>query len=116
LSDAVLAPHGQRKARGGAATGDPQSSYDKPNGFVTALRDAMTAAPDIELLFGVWEQNVATLRILSKSSKPEPGKTSVAESLVAHLKSCARALVKPHDEATTLGIDAAARGDPICST
>ena len=74
-----------------SATGDPQSTYDKPNGFVTALRDAMTAAPDIELLFGLWEHNVAALRAINRSINHEDAEPGLAQSLVAHLKDCARA-------------------------
>ena len=77
-----------------------KGSFAKPADFVRALREAMTEARDIERLFEIWEQNVATVRELNASREKlglEPG---FAPSLVAHLKSCAVALVKPSDDAT----------------
>ena len=74
-----------------------KGSFDKPIDFVRALREAMTEARDIERLFEIWEQNVATVRELNASREKlglEPG---FAPSLVTHLKSCAVALVKPSD-------------------
>ena len=78
-----------------SAAGAIKGSFDKPIDFVQALRKAMTEARDIERLFEIWEQNVATVRELNASREKlglEPG---FAPSLVAHLKSCAVALVKP---------------------
>jgi DNA recombination protein Rad52 len=76
-----------------------KGSFAKPADFVGALREAMTEASDIERLFEIWEQNVATVRELNASREKlglEPG---FAPSLVAHLKSCAVALVKPSNDA-----------------
>jgi hypothetical protein len=82
-------------------------SFERPDGFVQALRKAMSDAQDIELLFAIWEQNVETVRTLNKCLKQNPArKAGIAQSLVAHLKTCAIALVKsepssvgdtPHD-------------------
>jgi hypothetical protein len=47
-----------------SATGAANGSFDKANDFAEALRDALTKAADIEVLFGLWEQNVGTLRRL----------------------------------------------------
>jgi DNA recombination protein Rad52 len=79
------------------SAGASKGSFDKPVDFVQALREALTEARDIERLFEIWEQNVATVRELNASREKlglEPG---FAPSLVAHLKSCAVALVKPSD-------------------
>jgi DNA recombination protein Rad52 len=95
-----------------STTGTSSGSFDKPDDFAKALRDAMTAAPDIELLFGVWEKNVATLRALNRLLKQEAGRSSLAQSLVAHLKSCARALVKPGNEGQEPKIEAGAASEP----
>ena len=84
-----------------------KASFAKPDDFVRALREAMTGARDIERLFEIWEQNVATVRELNGARQElglEPG---FAPSLVTHLKSCAVALVKPGNE-TTEGRAAAA--------
>ena len=71
---------GVRKARGGkaapaigpwllrSASGSDETSFDQPSAFAAALRQAMSEARDIELLFAIWEQNVETVRAL----EPEP--------------------------------------------
>jgi hypothetical protein len=82
-----------------SASGQSIGSFAKPHDFAKALRDAMTAAQDIELLFGLWEQNVGVLRALNRSLKLEASEPGLAQSLVTHLKSCARTLVKPRSEA-----------------
>ena len=58
----------------------------------------MTEARDIERLFEIWEQNVSTVRELNASREKLGLELGFAPSLVAHLKSCAVALVKPSDE------------------
>ena len=82
-----------------SAGGTIQGSFDKPVDFVSALRKTMTEALDIERLFEIWEQNVATVRELNASREKLGLEPSFAPSLVAHLKSCAVALVKPSDAA-----------------
>ena len=79
---------GVRKARGAATasvetqagpwvlrseTGKPVSSHDSSEEFVEALKQAMSEAHDIELLYDVWEQNIETLRVLHRSSNERPG-------------------------------------------
>lgn len=87
-----------------SAAGDSRGTFTDPIAFATALRLAMTEAQTIELLFAVWEQNLATVRALSYTLKQKGnGKTDFAKSLVAHLKSCAVALVKPNDETGEAG-------------
>ena len=82
-----------------AASGAEQASVDRPSDFATGLRNAMSAAQDIELLFAIWEQNVATLRAISRSlSQDHLPKSGVVPQLVAHLKRCAVALVKPNGD------------------
>jgi Rad52/22 family double-strand break repair protein len=100
---------GVRKSRGGksapilgpwvlhSASGAEEASYDKSNDFAAALRKAMSEASDIEILFAIWEQNVDTVRALNKRLKQDHlPKSGVAPQLVAHLKRCAIALVRPH--------------------
>jgi len=82
-----------------SAAGAVKGSFAKPNDFVGALREAMSEARDIERLFEIWEQNVATVRELNASKEKLGLEPSFAPSLVAHLKSCAVALVKPSNDA-----------------
>ena len=79
-----------------SASGAEEASFDKPSEFAAALRKAMSEARDIEILFAIWEQNVDTVRALNKSLKQDHlPKSGIAPQLVAHLKRCAIALVKP---------------------
>ena len=101
---------GVRKARGGkaapaigpwilrsASAGD-ETSFDQPSAFAAALRQAMSEARDIELLFAIWEQNVETVRALNRSLKQDSlPRSGIAPQLVAHLKHCAVALAKPEN-------------------
>jgi len=81
------------------ASGTRTATFSDPEKFEEALRRAMTDAPNIELLFAEWEQNVATVRALSYSLKQNGKlKTDLGKSLVDHLKSCAVALVNPTSE------------------
>jgi DNA recombination protein Rad52 len=97
---------GVRKARGAATssvetqadpwvlrseTGKPVSSHGSPEGFVEALKRAMSEAPGIEPLYDVWEQNIETLRGLHRSSNERPG---IVPTLVSHLRACAVDLVR----------------------
>jgi len=83
-----------------SASGVDEASFDKPSEFASALRQAMTEAQDIELLFAIWEQNVDTVRALNRSLKQEQlPKSGIAPQLVSHLKHCAIALVKPDSRA-----------------
>ena len=70
------------------------TTYDKPEDYVEALRRRMSRAPNIQHLFAVWEQNLATVRMLNRSLKQQGQHTSdVAQTLAGHLKACAVALV-----------------------
>ena len=86
---------GVRKARGEkasppigpwvlrSASGADEASFDTPSEFAGALRNSMTEARDIELLFAIWEQNVDTVRALNRSLKQEPlPKSGIAPQLV----------------------------------
>ncbi len=76
------------------------ASCEKPSDFASALRKAMSEAPNIETLFSVWEQNVDVVRGLNKTLKQDHlQKSGVAAQLVAHLKSCAIALAKSNEAA-----------------
>jgi Rad52/22 family double-strand break repair protein len=103
---------GVRKARNGkalppigpwvlrSASGADEASFDQPSEFAGALRNSMTEAHDIELLFAIWEHNVETVRALNRSLKQDPlPKSGIAPQLVNHLKQCAIALVKPGNRA-----------------
>jgi Rad52/22 family double-strand break repair protein len=83
-----------------SSSGGNEASFDKPSEFAGALRNAMTEANDIELLFAIWEHNVDTVRALNRSLKQEQlPKSGIAPQLVNHLKRCAIALVKPESRA-----------------
>lgn len=83
-----------------SASGADEASFDTPSEFAGALRNSMTEARDIELLFAIWEQNVETVRTLNRSLKQDPlQKSGIAPQLVNHLKQCAIALVKPGNRA-----------------
>ena len=101
---------GVRKMRGGkaapaigpfllrSASGVDEASFDRPSEFAAALHRAMSEARDIELLFAIWEQNVETVRALNRSLKQDSlPRSGIAPQLVAHLKHCAVALVKPEN-------------------
>src|SRR6476620_2199734 len=101
---------GVRKARGGkdapaigpwvlrSASAGEETSFDQPSAFAAALRQAMSEARDIELLFAIWEQNVETVRALNRSLKQDSlPRSGIAPQLVAHLKHCAVALAKPEN-------------------
>ena len=68
----------------------------------------MTEAKDIGVLYDLWEQNIETLRTLHRYSKEEP---RIVPRLVAHLRSCAVALVKQADTPQNPG-DAALSQEP----
>ena len=103
---------GVRKTRSGQATpaigpwalrtasGADEASFDRPSDFAAALRNAMSEAQDIELLFAVWEQNVETVRTLNRSLKQDTlPRSGIAPQLVSHLKQCAVALTKQRTRA-----------------
>ncbi len=68
----------------------PAASFEKPDEFAEALKIALTSAADIESLFELWEQNVSTVRALSRSFKDAAAGADLAKALVAHFKTCAR--------------------------
>ena len=83
------------------SSGSEQASFEKPSEFAAQLRTAMSEAQDIELLFAIWEQNVETVRAVSRSMRQDQlPKSGIAPQLVAHLKRCAIALVKPQGDAS----------------
>jgi DNA recombination protein Rad52 len=83
-----------------SAAGTERDSFGKPTHFVRALREAMTAALDIEELFGIWEQNVDTVRTFNAHKHEASLAPGFAQALVAHLKASAIALVKPTNDST----------------
>jgi DNA recombination protein Rad52 len=84
-----------------SSKGESGPSFDKPDAFAEALKKAMTEASDIALLFDIWEQNVETVRALNRCLNQHANpKAGLAQTLVAHLKTCSIALaegVKPAD-------------------
>jgi hypothetical protein len=79
-----------------SAKGTSLGTFKCAEEFAHALRREMAEVRNIELLFSVWEQNVASVRALSYALKQtSKGKEEFAKELVAHLKSCANALAKP---------------------
>ena len=82
-----------------AATGSPQKTFEKPEGFAAELRNAMDNAPDIEALFAVWEQNVETVRTINRHLRSRaPVSGALTQDLVAHLKACAVSLARPEEK------------------
>ena len=68
-----------------SAAGAPSGTFNEPDEFATALRSAMTEAGNIELLFAVWEQNIATVRAVNYSLKQNGTlKADFAKGLVNH--------------------------------
>lgn len=74
-----------------SSTTKPVSSHDTSGGLIEALKQAMSEAQDIELLYDVWEANIETLRHVHRSSNKQPG---VVPTMVSHLRACAVNLVK----------------------
>jgi DNA recombination protein Rad52 len=77
-----------------SASGVSLFTYEEDSGFIDALTQAMSDAADIERLYDVWEKNIETLRAIHRASKEPSG---VVPKLVAHLRACAVALVKGHN-------------------
>src|SRR5262245_9742021 len=77
-----------------SGSGADQTTLKTPNEFAAALRITMSAAPDIEVLFAIWEQNVETVRTINRISANETY-AAMARDLVTHLKTCAVGLTKP---------------------
>src|SRR5262249_30446747 len=100
-----------------SANGGPIGTYNKPEDFCSALAKAMSAALSMDVLFGIWEQNVATLRVLNYALKQIGNvKPDLAKDLVNHLKSCATALVKPSTHTAEAGADDKASSEGAIST
>jgi DNA recombination protein Rad52 len=96
-----------------SATGVPGASFEKANDFAEALRKAMSDAQDMELLFAIWEQNVETVRALNRRLKQDAlPRSGIAAQLVAHLKQCAVALVKPENRGNGGAEDQEHTSDP----
>jgi len=86
-----------------SAEGASSGTLSDPHEFAKALRRSMSEAKSIELLFSIWEQNITTVRALNYSLKRNGTlESDFAKTLVAHLKSCAVALVKPSNESQSV--------------
>lgn len=74
--------------------GASDTTFTDAGGFAEALRNAMSEARDIELLFAIWEKNVDAVRAINRHFKQANGsEAGLAQSLVQHLKASAVALV-----------------------
>src|SRR5262249_23528515 len=90
--------------------GTPIDTFKKPEDFCSALNKTMSAASTMDELFGVWEQNVVTVRAINYALKQIGNvKADLAKDLVNYLKSCATALVKPSTESAEATSNAEAR-------
>jgi hypothetical protein len=100
-------------------TGKAKQSFDKAGEFLAALKQAMSEACNIELLFSLWENNVETVRALNRQTKgPSAPKGLDPQALVAHLKACAVALATPKAESSehrssTEGADCRPTSNPM---
>ena len=74
-----------------SSSGKPISTHDASKTFIEALKQAMSEADDIELLYDVWEQNIETLRVLHRSAN---GRRGVVPTMISHLRACAVELVR----------------------
>ena len=100
-----------------SATGSPQKTLEKPEGFTAELRNAMDNAKDIEALFAVWEQNVETVRALNRHLRSRaPVSVALAQDLVAHLKACAVSLAQPVDKADASRVEPSALSNGQCAS
>ena len=85
-----------------SADGERLATCQEPKDFVEALRRAMAEASNIERLFAVWEQNLATVRLLHQHLKHQGGPNAdVALEVVGHLKACSVALVPQESKGAT---------------
>jgi DNA recombination protein Rad52 len=95
-----------------SATGSPQMTLEKPEGFAVELRKAMDNAKDIEGLFAVWEQNVETVRAINRHLRERtPVSGALAQDLVAHLKARAVGLAEPTQRPSCVEQGAPANGE-----
>jgi hypothetical protein len=79
--------------------GAMEKSFATRDGFVDALKSALSEASDIEKLFALWERNVKTVRDLSRCADKRSGDLDLVKTLVAHFKDCARAHAAPAQDA-----------------
>jgi len=78
-----------------SASGTILCPYETPAEFAQALRRRMERADTIEDLFGLWQQNVGTVRALHRIYRWHSGARGVdGIALVAHLKACARSFAE----------------------
>jgi DNA recombination protein Rad52 len=78
-----------------SATGEVISSFDAPKDFDQALRKGLSGASSLEDLYGLWQQNVETVRALHRLYRWNTRLGIDGITLVAHLKACARCFADP---------------------
>jgi DNA recombination protein Rad52 len=75
------------------STGETLSTFSVPNAFAEALRKVLQEATTVEELFGLWQQNFGTVRVLHRLYRCHLGRDGTdGIQLVLHLKACARGL------------------------
>ena len=84
--------------------GEPISGFATPKEFADGLRRRMKEATSLDDLFGLWQQNVGTVRDLHRLWRWHSGSDGVdGIALVAHLKACARRFEDSAKEAQDAG-------------
>jgi hypothetical protein len=97
------------RSREGKAT----SIFETPYAFAESLRGLLKGATNIDELYAIWEQNVATVRALHRLYRRYAGaKGSDGIQLVSGLKACARQLATRSAPATTTEEPDTSPGDP----
>src|SRR5665811_433277 len=78
-----------------SASGEETAKIEDPDAYLKGLKRVMADAQSIELLFNVWEANLPSVRALNAwYQNRDARKTDIGQTLVAHLRQCAVALVK----------------------
>ena len=82
--------------------GKSASVLETPQAFAEKLQAALRAATNIDELYGIWEQNVATVRAPHRLYRRHAGaKGSDGIQLVSFLKACARQLTTSSEPASS---------------
>jgi hypothetical protein len=89
-----------------SSTGNAIASFGKGEEFADALREALSKAGNVDLLFATWKQNLETVKLLNKPHGETVATSGLAHELLAHFKSCAG----------RLGNSLAKNAEPVSST
>jgi DNA recombination protein Rad52 len=80
-----------------SASGEILHQLETPKEFTETLRCAMSRAATVDNLFGLWQQNVQTVRALHRLNRWNSARGIDGIALVTHLKACARRLVETEE-------------------